>query len=510
MALRFDSHQKSRRRFISFWGAALFFCAGSLLLGQGCGSPEAYRQPLGQADARPDADGGASLFDATDTSSETDALPPDAPRDVPADVPDTRPDASPDAEVPAACRNGLKDGSETDIDCGGLGCAPCPATRSCLENRDCATGPCVNGFCAAAASCKNGMRDGEESDNDCGGTQCGPCADARMCRASSDCSSRSCLTVCLPATCTDGIRNGTEGDRDCGGSCPVRCAGQQTCQVNGDCQSGSCTHGLCDAPPLCTDGVRNGSETDKDCGGTCPNHCAVGQSCKVPGDCVTGNCTDGTCRNALACQNGAKGEMETDIDCGGPDCPKCNGTKQCLMPRDCVSGVCANGTCIQAPLLRVQQQSWETQNTTGDIKFRFQILNDGPVAAPKLTDLKVRYWFNSDGYVGMYGFNCDYAAIGTSYVQGRVVTLPATIGSSGRPSNAYLEISFSDGAFPAPAAGTQITNTTLIQARFHSAGFNKSFDQTNDYSYEPGHPTPADEPQLTLYLNDVLVWGTEP
>jgi hypothetical protein len=45
------------------------------------------------------------------------------------------------------CKNGAKDGKETDTDCGG-GCDGCPANGSCKATSDCADGiPCVSGKC---------------------------------------------------------------------------------------------------------------------------------------------------------------------------------------------------------------------------------------------------------------------------------------------------------------------------------------------------------------------------
>jgi hypothetical protein len=41
-------------------------------------------------------------------------------------------------------------------------------------------------------SCSNFVRDGDETDVDCGGRDCAPCGDGRMCIANSDCASQLC------------------------------------------------------------------------------------------------------------------------------------------------------------------------------------------------------------------------------------------------------------------------------------------------------------------------------
>ncbi len=85
----------------------------------------------------------------------------------------------------SSCTDGVKNGTETGVDCGGS----CPA-------------------CAPAASCTDGVKNGTETGVDCGGS-CPACAPA--------------------ASCTDGVKNGTETGVDCGGSCAA-CSTSTSCQ----------------------------------------------------------------------------------------------------------------------------------------------------------------------------------------------------------------------------------------------------------------------------------------
>lgn len=75
-------------------------------------------------------------------------------------------------------------------------------------------------------TCGDGVLDGDEADVDCGGAACGVCSSGASCRVDFDCEGRHCLNaVCQQATCADGVHNGDELDVDCGGSCgrcPVR------------------------------------------------------------------------------------------------------------------------------------------------------------------------------------------------------------------------------------------------------------------------------------------------
>jgi hypothetical protein len=48
--------------------------------------------------------------------------------------------------VAASCSDGIRNGTETDIDCGGA-CAPCDDGRTCTAARDCTVGSCFAGRC---------------------------------------------------------------------------------------------------------------------------------------------------------------------------------------------------------------------------------------------------------------------------------------------------------------------------------------------------------------------------
>jgi hypothetical protein len=87
-----------------------------------------------------------------------------------------------------SCADGVRNGQETDADCGGPICSPCTAGQACARAVDCATLLCTGGACvAAAASCSNGVVDGTETDVDCGGGACGACSDGRTCAVTPDC-----------------------------------------------------------------------------------------------------------------------------------------------------------------------------------------------------------------------------------------------------------------------------------------------------------------------------------
>lgn len=153
-----------------------------------------------------------------------------------------------------SCADGRENGTETDVDCGGPNpsCRRCPLTDDCLVDSDCASDECTGGVCVAF-SCNDGIQNGTETGIDCGGNdpECARCPDGSACVQSSDCSNQNCLGgTCI--SCGDGVINGTETDIDCGGADPfcIRCQAGQLCRVDSDCDlqgraSGACVDGRC-------------------------------------------------------------------------------------------------------------------------------------------------------------------------------------------------------------------------------------------------------------------------
>jgi Cys-rich repeat protein len=93
---------------------------------------------------------------------------------------------------------------------------------ACLTNADCSTGNvCQSNKCVG--ECMDGMKDGTETDVDCGGGSCAPCATGKQCSASSDCVS---ADGCVGGVCTPCVSNYAQACGSCGGS--VDCIGNCT------------------------------------------------------------------------------------------------------------------------------------------------------------------------------------------------------------------------------------------------------------------------------------------
>jgi hypothetical protein len=258
-----------------------------------------------------------------------------------------------------ACNDNVRNGDETDVDCGGSCPNDCANNLGCAAGNDCISGVCIGNICQGPG-CFDSVANGNETDVDCGGPLCADCANNLRCSISADCISGVCSgngnnRRCQVPTCNDTVRNGAETAVDCGGgTCPT-CANGLAC-TNGfgvrDCASGVCTGGVCQVP-TCNDGVRNGAETATDCGGGTCGTCATGLACvnnQGVRDCQSGVCTGSICR-APTCVDTVRNGSETAVDCGGGVCPTCANGLACVTGaglRDCVSGVCTNNLC-QAP-----------------------------------------------------------------------------------------------------------------------------------------------------------------
>jgi hypothetical protein len=104
------------------------------------------------------------------------------------------------------------------------------------------SGTCAN----PAAACHDNLQDCSETDVDCGGGVCAPCPDGDCCNQGTDCSSGYCfpgIGVCYPGSCNDHLKDGSETDVDCGGGCP-NCPAGKHCLVDNDC-IGTCVNMVC-------------------------------------------------------------------------------------------------------------------------------------------------------------------------------------------------------------------------------------------------------------------------
>jgi hypothetical protein len=283
------------------------------------------------------------------------------------------------SETASHCGDGVRDGDESDIDCGGQVCTACLVGQHCNSSFDCQAGhlcsggiclgpncstcgfncllcgdgqpcssaaDCISGVCdssshaCAAPTCSDQVKNGNETGVDCGGS-CPPCALGVYCLADSDCQSQACDGLrndCVADRCADHRLDGNESDVDCGGACA-------TCPLGGDCNSDAdCGPNRCDearllcVPPWCLDGKLDGNESDLDCGGPCTG-CALGGNCRVDQDCASHACDALTLRCvADACADHWRDGAETSVDCGGA-CGACTVAEECQSDVDCGSGL---------------------------------------------------------------------------------------------------------------------------------------------------------------------------
>ncbi len=140
--------------------------------------------------------------------------------------------------------------------------------------------------------------------------------------------------------------------------------------------------------------------------------------------------------------------------------------------------------------LVLQYREADGDASNNQIKPHFNIKNEGSETID-LEDVKLRYYFTKEGGASMNSW-IDWAQIGGQHID-RTFT------------NSYVELTFKPGAGSLDA-GEQ---SGQIQLRMSKVDWS-NFDETNDYSYDAAKTSFEDWDQVTLYLNDNLVWGIEP
>ncbi len=174
--------------------------------------------------------------------------------------------------VPTECTDGVENGAETDIDCGGPVCANCLVGQDCMSADDCQSGVCSGALCV---SC--------DTDTDCAaGKFCGTTDVGTF----GVCSPIQAIgsTCSLPSQCASGYCvDGFCCNSACGGACQACSESQKVVGTNGICDTvlfgydpgNECAEGACDGE------------------GACKKHDGV--PCVAHGECLSDNCSGGVC-----------------------------------------------------------------------------------------------------------------------------------------------------------------------------------------------------------------------
>jgi hypothetical protein len=246
-----------------------------------------------------------------------------------------------------SCTDGIKNGKETDVDCGGPNCGAClgqpcdtskPAALQCGGGTSCATPeniccstPCT-AKCEACSMAKTGQPDGTCATIQYGQDPDGECTALGGCGATAG-----------RCACEDGVKNGKETDVDCGGGVCGGCEGGQTCGSEADCANdvAHCVNSAC-------------------CNDKCNFPC---KSCNSSGQCVAvpGGTDDPFCTNNTTCSSGGGScvgktgaHCSTDGDCLSLSCPGTGSNRTCAQSplngacstsTDCAQGTCQNHVC---------------------------------------------------------------------------------------------------------------------------------------------------------------------
>lgn len=196
----------------------------------------------------------------------------------------------------AACTNGAL----------GKYCNGAGSCVECLTAADCSSGVCTLQACAAP-TCTDSVKNGAETDVDCGGASCPTCANGDTCSVDGDCTSTVCnpMKVCVASICGDNRITGAEtcddGGTTSGNGCSATCAveaGWECTGVPSVCHL-SCGDSTLDPGETCDDGGTTG-------GNGCSATCTVeaGYKCSgTPSVCIIA-CGDGVKDAGEACDDG--------------------------------------------------------------------------------------------------------------------------------------------------------------------------------------------------------------
>ncbi|APR78023.1 Tryptophan synthase alpha chain [Minicystis rosea] len=280
------------------------------------------------------------------------------------------------------CNDSTKNGTETDVDCGGTTCGnKCGNGKTCSAGSDCTSGFCVDGVCCNSActgtcqACTAALK-GSGPDGTCGAIATGTdpnnecqdqgqtsCGNDGFCDGAGACRKYTSGTVCTAASCAS--------------SSTLTKA--KTCNGTGGCVAPSTPTQAC-SPYVCASNAclaMCGSDTDCASGnycsnGTCVTKLANGGTCTAANQCTSGFCVDGVCCNTSctgACQACSAAKKQSGNGAGTCGNAKnnqadprgiCTATPPCGQTGMCSAGACevtAMGTVCQAASCTGNQQT---------------------------------------------------------------------------------------------------------------------------------------------------------
>ena len=232
-----------------------------------------------------------------------------------------------DGICPPSCTDGIQNGQETGVDCGGPDCPPC---QQCTDNDQDGFTTC-NGDCNDANAAINpaAFEQCDGIDNDCDGQ-----IDEGF--GTITCGTGACQ-VTISACANGQMQN-----------CVPNSPSIEVCDaIDNDCDGMVDEENVCSSS--CTNGIKDGAETGADCGGpSCPP-CSAGQGCLLNNDCGPGLiCQGGICVTAtcppgmLDCDGQSFNGCETDVQSDPANCGGCN--LVCSFP-NAIAG-CTSGQCV--------------------------------------------------------------------------------------------------------------------------------------------------------------------
>lgn len=220
-------------------------------------------------------------------------------------------DGDVDADLPSSCDDGIQNGQETDVDCGGPDCEPCEIDDSCVDNSDCTTQVCYQETCVE-------------------------CVEDDQCAVEQVCSDdNQCVQCDADSHCDDG--NPCTANTCQGGSCvDLELSDGTNCGGCHECQSGVC--GFWEDDSCCIDGVEYDAGQENPfapCQLCDPSRSTTSWSDRSAGPWV--NCDDGNpCTNNYC----GGGTCHSDDRMCGTECSNgiCDGSGSCVSGDCCIDG----------------------------------------------------------------------------------------------------------------------------------------------------------------------------
>jgi hypothetical protein len=149
-----------------------------------------------------------------------------------------------------------------------------------------------------------------------------------------------------------------------------------------------------------------------------------------------------------------------------------------------------------------------TNTTTTNAHLDFTIVNSG-TTAQDMTEITLAFYYLAQGALPSPMVDC-YQVMPGACPSPQTTSSSSPIAVLFRPHSPATSSADSYALFLFDGVTIPAGGSLVVRVGLHNMGGSVMFDLTKDYSFTAADAAYVDAPNIPLYYNGILIWGTEP